>query len=133
TMTGLIDYEAFCGVPGSAPVDDADSGISPIVLRTRLQRGDDLDLIDVREPHEWAQQHIDGARLIPLTTLRDLMTTLDASREIVVMCRSGARGANAAQQLRDAGFTRVANLTGGILQWNADTAVWVAAQAMRTT
>lgn len=96
--------------------------ITPIELHERLQRGDDFDLIDVREPYEWDAQHIDGATLIPLGTLDDAMAQLDPSRDIVVMCRSGMRSANAAQTLRDAGFARVANLVGGILRWNADTA-----------
>ncbi|MEP6834278.1 MAG: molybdopterin-synthase adenylyltransferase MoeB [Gemmatimonas sp.] len=125
TITELVDYDAFCGVPGNAvpfnaPVGNADSEITPIALRERLARGDDFDLIDVREPYEWAQQHIDGATLIPLATLPDAMPTLNASRDIVVMCRSGSRSASAAQQLRDSGFTRVRNLTGGILRWNAE-------------
>lgn len=125
TITGLMDYDAFCGVPFNAepanvPAGKADSEITPSALRERLARGDDFDLIDVREPHEWAQQHIDGARLIPLATLPDAMSTLDASRDIVVMCRSGSRSASAAQQLRDSGFTCVRNLTGGILRWNAE-------------
>jgi molybdopterin/thiamine biosynthesis adenylyltransferase/rhodanese-related sulfurtransferase len=121
TITELIDYDAFCGVPVNAPVDAVDSEITPTALRERLARGDDFDLIDVREPYEWAQQHIDGARLIPLATLQDAMPTLDASRDIVVMCRSGSRSASAMKQLRDSGFTRVRNLAGGILGWNAET------------
>ena len=120
TITQLIDYDAFCGVPMAEHDGEMTADITPTALHERLTRGDDFDLIDVREPHEWAQQHIDGARLIPLATVRDAMTTLDSSREVVVMCRSGARSANAAQQLRDAGFTRVANLSGGILRWNAE-------------
>ncbi|MEP6766176.1 MAG: rhodanese-like domain-containing protein, partial [Gemmatimonadaceae bacterium] len=73
------------------------------------------------EPYEWAQRHIEGARLIPLATLQGAMPTLDASRDIVVMCRSGSRSASAALQLRESGFTRVWSLTGGILRWNAET------------
>ncbi len=121
TISSLIDYDAFCGVTAMVGDSEAHADITPAQLRERLLRGDDFDLIDVREPHEWAQQHIDGARLIPLATLPATIAQLDTSREIVVMCRSGARSANAAQQLRDAGFARVANLTGGILRWNADT------------
>ena len=72
----------------------------------------------MREPHEATIDRIADARLIPLGTLADLIPTLDASRELVVHCRSGTRSAEAVRQLQAAGFTRVVSLAGGMLRWN---------------
>jgi molybdopterin/thiamine biosynthesis adenylyltransferase/rhodanese-related sulfurtransferase len=114
----LIDYDQFCGVGASAaPVDESDD-ITPIELAARIKRGDDFDLIDVREPHEWSIARIPGARLIPLGTIGEAIGTLNPAREIVVHCKMGGRSAKAAKQLRDAGFTRVRNLAGGITRWS---------------
>jgi adenylyltransferase/sulfurtransferase len=120
TITKLVDYDAFCGTPRPMDEGDALPEVTPRELAERLRRGDDFDLIDVREPHEWEAGHIAGAMLVPLGTLDSALTTLVASREIVVMCRSGGRSANAARRLRAAGFPRVSNLVGGILRWNAE-------------
>ena len=99
---------------------DALPEVTPRELAERLRRGDDLDLIDVREPHEWEAGHIAGAVLVPLGTLDSALTTLAPSREIVVMCRTGGRSANAARRLRAAGFPHVSNLVGGIVRWHAE-------------
>lgn len=120
TITALVDYDAFCGTPKPLDEGNAVPEITPRELAERLRRGDDLDLIDVREPYEWDAGHIDGAVLVPLGTLDSALATLVATREIVVMCRSGARSANAARRLHTAGFARVSNLAGGILRWSAD-------------
>jgi adenylyltransferase/sulfurtransferase len=82
-----------------------------------LRRGDDIDLIDVREPHELNIAQIPNVRLIPLGTLAEALPTLDSSREAVVICRTGARSGRAVQQLRAAGFKKVWNLAGGIHRW----------------
>ena len=123
TITALIDYDEFCG---TAPLQvggvDAVREIMPVDLADRLARHDDFDLIDVREPHEAAEERISAARLIPLGTLASVLATLDASREIVVHCRSGKRSADAVRQLQAAGFTRVMSLAGGMLRWNEDVA-----------
>jgi adenylyltransferase/sulfurtransferase len=125
----LIDYEQFCGVgrgesdtfgeshdhPNGAPGD-----VTPRQLADRFARGDALQLIDVRETHEWEIGRIPGARLVPLGTLADALESLDRSGEIVVYCKGGTRSAKAARQLHAAGFTRVWNLTGGILRWSDD-------------
>ena len=111
----LIDYDEFCAGAGS---DDEIAEITPTALVERLRRGDPVDVIDVREPHEWAIGRIDGARLVPLGTLAEAIPTLDRSRDIVVHCRTGVRSTNAAHQLRAAGFRRVWNLTGGIHRWS---------------
>ena len=116
----LIDYDQFCGV-GAAPDEAEELGeLTPTELAAKLKRGDDFDLIDVREPHEWSIAHIDGARLVPLGTVADAIPTLNPAREIVVHCKAGSRSAKAVRQLQAAGFARVRNLTGGILRWSDD-------------
>lgn len=120
TLTRLIDYDEFCGVAGPATTVDSVPEITPAVLAARLARADDFDLIDVREPHETAIERIDRARLIPLGTLPGALGSLDRTREVVVMCRSGKRSADAARQLTAAGFTRVSSLAGGMLRWNSE-------------
>ena len=121
-ITTLIDYQEFCGVPQAA-VESKREGdvpeITPRELEARLRLGD-VDLIDVREPHEWEIGRIPGSRLIPLATLPEALATLDSARDIVVLCRSGARSAKAVRQLQAAGFRRVHNLAGGILRWSDD-------------
>ena len=118
----LIDYEEFCGLRKAAAEARANAvpEISPSELATRLARGDDVDLIDVREPHEWEIARIPGARLIPLGTLAEALPTLDRTREIVVHCKGGGRSARAVRQLLDAGFVSVTNLAGGITRWSED-------------
>jgi adenylyltransferase/sulfurtransferase len=122
TITELIDYDEFCGVHGAAvqQANDEVVEITPTELAGRLRDGAPLELIDVREPREWEIAHIPGARLVPLGQLAQSMATLDGTREIVVMCRSGGRGATAARQLQAAGFRKVRNLAGGLLRWSDD-------------
>jgi adenylyltransferase/sulfurtransferase len=92
--------------------------VTPRELAERLRRGDDLDVVDVREPHEWAIARIDGARLVPLGAFTEALPTFDSAREIVVHCKGGARSAKAVRQLQAAGFRRVWNLAGGITRWS---------------
>ena len=121
TITELIDYDEFCGSPaGIASDGDSMDEITPVELAARLGSGSAVQLIDVREPGEWEIAHLPGARLVPLGALADALPTLDLGREVVVMCRSGVRGAKAARLLRDAGAGRVRNLAGGILRWSED-------------
>jgi len=122
TIKELIDYDEYCGTPGGEAHFDSDgvAEITPLELAARLRDGADLDLIDVREPSEWEVARLPGARLVPLGTLAASLATLDSAREIVVMCRSGQRSANAARQLQAAGFRKVRNLAGGILRWSAE-------------
>jgi molybdopterin/thiamine biosynthesis adenylyltransferase/rhodanese-related sulfurtransferase len=123
-ITELIDYEEFCGVRQAAADDAAAQSavpeITPAQLAARIARGDDFDLIDVREPHEWDIARIPGARLIPLATLVNELPTLDSAREIVVHCKMGGRSAKAVQQLQASGFRKVWNLSGGITRWSDD-------------
>jgi rhodanese-related sulfurtransferase len=79
-----------------------------------------VELIDVREPLEWEAGHIEGARHIPLGQLAGSMDSIDASREVVVMCRSGGRGTSAARQLAAAGLPAVRNLAGGLTRWRTE-------------
>ena len=119
TVTKLIDYAEFCGVRGEeapAPVSTIPE-ITPRELKARLDRGDDLFILDVREPHEYQICNI-GGYLIPLGDLSRRVSELDSSREIVAHCRSGKRSAEASEFLRQAGFRKVLNLKGGILAWS---------------
>ena len=122
-IQSLIDYEQFCGVRATEAEPRAVGGfveVTPRELQGRLSRGEELQLIDVREQFEWDIARIPGARLVPLATLPDLVETLDRNREVVVYCKGGSRSRAAATHLADAGFPRVTNLTGGILRWQAD-------------
>jgi adenylyltransferase/sulfurtransferase len=120
TITELIDYDEFCGTPGGEAQYDRDgvAEITPVELAAQMRAGAAVDLIDVREPGEWAIARLPSARLIPLGQLVASMATLDSARDIVVMCRSGQRSASAARQLQAAGFRKVRNLAGGILRWS---------------
>ena len=91
--------------------------ITPRELKARLDRGDDLFILDVREPHEFQICHLNG-HLIPLGELPKRASELDSSREIVAHCRSGKRSADAVKFLQQAGFRKIWNLKGGILAWS---------------
>lgn len=118
----LIDYEAFCGTShtGNGAGESAIGDISPAELKERIARGDDIQLLDVREDWEWQIARLPGAQLIPLGDLERGLTTLDRDRETVIYCKSGTRSLHAAGELADAGFRRVLNLSGGILRWSRD-------------
>jgi adenylyltransferase/sulfurtransferase len=119
-LKALVDYVQFCGV-GQHEEPVADVPVMTVKeLAARRRERADLDLVDVREPHEWEIGKIDGARLAPLSSFADALRTLDSARDIVVYCKSGARSAKAVRQLRAAGFRRVWNLEGGILRWSQE-------------
>ncbi|MGN6811740.1 MAG: ThiF family adenylyltransferase, partial [Thermomicrobiales bacterium] len=123
TVTGLIDYDEFCGVTAGPEVElDAKEEITPRELKQRLDAGERIVIVDVREPHEWAIGTIDApdVRFIPLGDLPARMHELDTADEIVTQCRSGARSARALGILQGAGFRKLKNLTGGILAWSDD-------------
>jgi len=119
TVTKLIDYEAFCGIgPQEAPA--AGSGIPEITvqdLQRLRQEKADFVLVDVREPHEWAISAFPESVKIPLGELPQNLNRLSTADEIVVHCKSGGRSAKAVALLREAGFRKVRNLTGGINRW----------------
>ncbi len=117
TIHQLIDYNEFCGIRGEEQT--AQSGVPEITveeLKRRRDAGDDIFLLDVREPHEYQICNLRGY-LMPLNDLPRRVHELDSSREIVAHCRSGARSAKAVEFLRQAGFQNVKNLQGGILAW----------------
>jgi sulfur-carrier protein adenylyltransferase/sulfurtransferase len=118
TIHALIDYEQFCGI-APEPVEALPPGdaVGPLELKRMLDQGVALLVLDVREPEEWRICRIPGATLIPLGQLPSRIDELGREQDTVVMCRSGARSARAVEFLKQQGFTRVRNLTGGILGW----------------
>jgi adenylyltransferase/sulfurtransferase len=117
TVKELIDYNQFCGIRGEdAPSSAKVPEIQVAELKRRLDAGEDIFVLDVREPHEYQICNL-GGHLIPLGDLPKRIHELDSSREIVVHCKSGARSAKAVDFLRQSGFKRASNLTGGILAW----------------
>jgi molybdopterin/thiamine biosynthesis adenylyltransferase/rhodanese-related sulfurtransferase len=119
TITKLIDYYQFCGIRGEE-ADAPDLKVPemlPTELKARLDKGDDIFILDVREPHEYQICNLKG-KLIPLGELPRRVHELDSSREIVAHCRSGKRSAEAVDFLKKAGFRKIHNLTGGILAWS---------------
>jgi molybdopterin/thiamine biosynthesis adenylyltransferase/rhodanese-related sulfurtransferase/molybdopterin converting factor small subunit len=120
TVTKLIDYEQFCGITPAAPepvsVNHA-TEITSVELKQRLDRGERLKIVDVREPNEYQINRIPGSELIPLGDIPKRYGELNPDEEIVVHCKMGGRSAKAADFLRSVGFKRVLNLKGGILDW----------------
>ena len=123
TIKALIDYEAFCGIGTPAPPSDSNEveEITAIELKRRIDLGQDVQLIDVREPHEYAIARLPNTTLIPLGQIASRRLEIDASRETIVYCKVGLRSAAAVYRLKQAGFTgRLINLKGGILAWSKD-------------
>ena len=120
TVTTLIDYEQFCGVTPSIPEPAALNNateITSLELKQRLDRGERLRIVDVREPNEFQINRIPGSELIPLGEVPKRYGELNPDEELIVHCKSGVRSAKAADFLRSVGFKRVLNLKGGILDW----------------
>ncbi|MDQ6872828.1 MAG: molybdopterin-synthase adenylyltransferase MoeB [Gemmatimonadota bacterium] len=115
-IKALIDYEEFCAGPPARAVNEIQE-IQPSQLASRLKHGEQLEIIDVREPYEWEIGHIPGARLVPLASIAEEIPRLDKRRETILYCKVGARSMHAARQLADAGVSDVRNLAGGILRW----------------
>ena len=123
TIKGLIDYEAFCGIGTPAPTLGSTEieEITAIELKRRIDLGQDVQLIDVREPHEYAIARLPNTTLIPLGQITNRRSEIDPSRETIVYCKVGLRSAAAVHRLRQAGFEgRLINLKGGILAWSKD-------------
>ena len=119
TVRELVDYEEFCGVPrpGSEEAPEGVPSVTVEELKNEMDRGEPLVVLDVREPHEVAISSFPGSVRIPLGSLPERMNRLSTADEIVVHCRTGARSARAVELLRQAGFRKVRNLTGGIDRW----------------
>jgi adenylyltransferase/sulfurtransferase len=119
-VTELIDYEEFCGVPGHDHEEGSVGGdwdIEVGQLAEKLAQGEQIHLLDVREPHELEISRLEGADLIPLGQLAARLSELDSAEEMVVFCKGGTRSARALELLASAGFRKVKNLKGGINAW----------------
>jgi adenylyltransferase/sulfurtransferase len=119
TIRELQDYVAFCGI-GRGEDAEAVEEISAAELKRRLDAGAALEVIDVRDPHEWEICRIPGTRLVPLGSLAERLHEFDSSKTYVMHCKSGIRSAKAIAQLRRAGFKRLLNLKGGVLAWSRE-------------
>src|SRR5438094_1005351 len=121
TVTKLIDYEQFCGIPDARVAQPPSAvGIPEIQvqeLKRRLDAGEDIFILDVREPHEYKICNL-GGQLLPLGDLPRRVHELDSARTIVAHCKMGGRSAKAVDFLRKAGFKNVVNLAGGINAWS---------------
>jgi sulfur-carrier protein adenylyltransferase/sulfurtransferase len=127
TVTKLIDYNQFCGITpepkadsvNGTPVQNGIPQISAIDLKKRLDKKDDIFVLDVREPHEYQIANL-GAKLIPLNDLPARAGELDKDAEIIIHCKSGGRSQKASEFLAQNGFKKVWNLAGGITAWSND-------------
>src|ERR1700676_2128979 len=121
TVTQLIDYEQFCGIVPETPQEkNVKNGIPQMTvkeLKRRIDAGENVQLIDVREPYEYQIAQI-GGKLIPQNDVPNRLGEIDRNREVVVQCRSGARSQRIAEFLKQAGYPNVSNLAGGILAWS---------------
>jgi adenylyltransferase/sulfurtransferase len=121
TITKLIDYHQFCGVPRETPKQEAkltEDEIEVTEVKAKFDNGDKFTLLDVREPHEYQIANIPGAILIPLGEVGRRLNELDPNSEIVIHCKSGMRSARACGVLKAAGFAHVQNMKGGLLAWS---------------
>jgi adenylyltransferase/sulfurtransferase len=119
TIKELIDYEEFCGITQQQQTQPTMEEITATELKQRLDRGDDIQIIDVREPHEYEIGQIPNSKLIPLGQVLTRMNEIDPNRETVVHCKMGGRSAKAIDALQRSGFTgRLSNLAGGITAWS---------------
>ncbi len=121
TITELIDYEGFCGVPARSAAEPEVRTTTPSAAAARAGRGTEFLLLDVRNPDEWAVGHLEGAKLVPLPELADRLAELAEwkARPVVVHCRRGPRGEKACRLLAEAGFEDVVNVAGGLEAWVA--------------
>ncbi|ORV45323.1 molybdopterin biosynthesis-like protein MoeZ [Mycolicibacter engbaekii] len=119
-ITELVDYDVFCGaVSDEAAAAIAGSTITPVELRQLLDSGQPLALIDVREPGEWAINRIEGAQLVPQSTINsgEGLAQFPQDRMSVLYCKTGVRSAEVLAVLKEAGFANAVHLGGGIVAW----------------
>jgi adenylyltransferase/sulfurtransferase len=124
-ITELIDYEVFCGTApapadGAAASTAAESDITPLELKAKLDRGERFELVDVREEYELDISKLPYTTWIPIGEFPNRIGELDPSSETIVYCRSGSRSGKAVELLRSSGFKKARNLSGGILRWADD-------------
>ena len=116
----MIDYDQFCGIPGAGAAAQSEREV-PVIsvadLKRRLEARDNLLLLDVRETYEHSITQVPGTKLMPLGELPARMSELDSAQEIALLCKNGARSAQAVRALQDAGFSRLYNVAGGIDAW----------------
>jgi adenylyltransferase/sulfurtransferase len=121
TVNELIDYQHFCGIIPESQEDKAmKNGVPQLSvkeLKRRIDMGEDVFILDVREPYEYQIAQI-GGKLIPQNDVPQRLSEIPRDREIAVLCRSGARSQRIAEFLKQQGYTQVANLAGGILAWS---------------
>ena len=119
TVTELIDYQQFCGIVPETPEEkNVKNGIPQMTvkeLKRRIDAGEDVYILDVREPYEYRIAQI-GGKLIPQNDVPQRLAEIDREREIIVQCRTGVRSQRIAEFLKQQGYPRVANLAGGILR-----------------
>ena len=120
TVTQLNDYQHFCGIVPETPEEkNVKNGIPQLAvkeLKRRIDAGEDVYILDVREPYEYRIAQI-GGKLIPQTDVPNRLAEIDRNREVIVQCRSGVRSQRIAEYLKQQGYPRVVNLAGGILAW----------------
>ena len=121
TVTELIDYQEFCGIPqaNAQAQTDAVPEITVRELKEKLDNGEDVFVLDVREPHEYEVANI-GARLIPLGELPQRLVELNQNDNVAVHCKTGGRSARAVKLMQEAGFQNVYNVKGGITAWSEE-------------
>jgi adenylyltransferase/sulfurtransferase len=120
TITHLVDYDQFCGVRGQetpAPASPQTAEITVEELKRRLDNGEKVFILDVRNPEEFQICRLPGSKLLPLPELPKRMGELAKDQEMVVHCKSGMRSAKAIALLKQQGFQKLVNLNGGILAW----------------
>jgi sulfur-carrier protein adenylyltransferase/sulfurtransferase len=121
TVTKLIDYEQFCGIrPETKEEQAVKNGIPQLSvkdLKKRMDAGENLFILDVREPFEYQIANI-GGKLIPQGEVPQRLAEIDRDREIIVQCKSGGRSQRIAEFLKQSGYPKVANVSGGILAWS---------------
>ncbi len=124
TVTELIDYQEFCGIPQAQAAEAVDElpEITVRELKEKLDAGEEVAVLDVREPHEYEVANLEaqGAKLIPLGDLPNRLSELNQNDEIAIHCKTGGRSAKAVKILQDAGFGNVYNVEGGITAWSEE-------------
>jgi adenylyltransferase/sulfurtransferase len=124
TVTELIDYQEFCGIPQAQAAEAVDElpEITAGELKEKLDAGEEVAILDVRDPHEYEVANLEeqGAKLIPLGELTARLSELNLNDEIAVHCKTGGRSARAVKILQDAGFGNVYNVKGGITAWSEE-------------
>ena len=121
TVTELIDYQEFCGIPQAAAAEQANGvpEISVTDLKRKMDAGENINVLDVREPHEYEVANI-GVRLVPLGELPQRLAEVDQNENFAIHCKTGGRSAKAVKLLQDAGFQNVYNVKGGITAWSEE-------------